>query len=325
MSLLAGACPLNKQSRETVGAVSAPQMARRLLLPPADREQGGVNWLALLIWCKQNKLADGDLNNSVAACDAFMLWSGPGGGLGGWHTTCGQTNIKGDSAALSSLLTCRPWSTLGAIHNNTQAGHYRRDTADDNKQTSQPQRSTGSYPPRPTLRSKVTNIRADSSDTSLKNRSFFSFCLWTQRASFPGHFLSELCFLFPKLKLPPYVPSDILHVYILVHLVQPVQQRDVEAAAWLCCYTSRAPLKHIIICTSLNINTDSQAVKHEPLMIKSAEWLSCLKATVRFDDFRSTENLITHLVPEQFHTQINQDRSRLEFTGKLQVITTLNS
>lgn len=114
-------------------------MARRLLLLPAVEEQGEVYWWVLLICCKQN------VNLLMATSTAARLLVmhlcsdlvPAGGEVGGRHTTCRQSSIKGDCAALSSLLTCRPWSTLRAIHNNTQAGHYTRNITDDNNNNKQ--------------------------------------------------------------------------------------------------------------------------------------------------------------------------------------------
>lgn len=191
-SVLAGACRLNKQTQ--LDLCRAPQMAHRLLLlHPAVEEQGEVYWLVLLIWCKQNvNLLM--VTSTTALLLVMHLCSDPvpagGGGGRGGHTTCGQTNIKGDAATLSSLLTCRPWSTLGAIHNNTQAGHYMRDIPDDNKQTNQRQRSTGRSAPPPWTEVKGQNIRAESIDNSFfVSVNSLSFLIRSHHASFSSNIL----------------------------------------------------------------------------------------------------------------------------------------
>lgn len=115
---------------------------------------------------------------------------------GGWHTTCGQTNVKGDSAALSSPLTCRPWSTLEAIHNNTQADHYMRDTADGNKQAISSRGQQEAIWLTQRLRSKVRT----SGQRKLSPCSLFSASIHT-----------EICFYVTSCQMsaafPPNIPT----------------------------------------------------------------------------------------------------------------------
>lgn len=165
ISLLAGVGDINQQTQ--LERCRAPQMAHRLPLLPAVEGQGEVYWLVLLIWCKQNA----NLLMVTPATALLLvrhLCSDPVpviGGQGG-RAPCRETNRKGESAALSSLLTRRPWSALGAIHNNTQAGHYMRDTTDDSKQTNQQRRSTEISQPYPEGEVKGQNSMSENVDPS---------------------------------------------------------------------------------------------------------------------------------------------------------------
>lgn len=160
--LLAGVGYIDQQTQ--LERCRAPQMAHGLPLLPAVEGQGEVYWLVLLIWCKQNANLL-MVTSATALLLVRHLCSCPGEwGAGGARRR--ETNRKGEFAALSSLLTRRPWSALGAIHNNTQAGHYMRDTTDDSKQTNQQQRSTESSQPYPEGEVKGQNSMSENVDPS---------------------------------------------------------------------------------------------------------------------------------------------------------------
>lgn len=167
ISLLAGVGYINQQTQ--LERCRAPQMAHGLPLLPAVEGQGEVYWLVLLIWCKQNANLL-MVTSATALLLVRHLCSDPvpviGGQGGGGRAPRRETNRKGEFAALSSLLTRRPWSALGAIHNNTQAGHYMRDTTDDSKQTNQQQRSTESSQPYPEEEVKGQNRMSENVDPS---------------------------------------------------------------------------------------------------------------------------------------------------------------